>query len=249
MDRKSELAGNLELVERKILSALQISGRDRSEVTLIVVTKNFPESDIEILYELGVRNFGENRDQEARAKVRAIEQITNKDYSDIRWHFQGQLQSNKLGSIASWADMVHSVDQLRHLRGLSDGAKKHGRKVQVLIQLSLEPIAANHPPHGASGRAGTDLSGAFEILATFRRERENLPGISLVGVMAVAPLDHNPQQAFKLLQGQFRELSSSYPELVLLSAGMSGDFEAALLAGATHVRIGSSILGSRLSNR
>lgn len=245
MDRKSELARNLEQVEAKISAALQSAGRNRSEVTLIVVSKNFPVSDIEILHELGVREFGENRDQEARTKIAALSQVEDRDFSDIRWHYQGQLQSNKLASIASWASMVHSVDKVRDLRGLSAGAVKVGRTTQCLVQLSLEPKVADHRSEASSGRAGTDFAGAIEILDTFYRELPQLSGISLVGAMAVAPLGQDPQEAFELLQRHFRELSARYPGFLLLSAGMSGDYEAALLAGATHLRIGSSILVSR----
>jgi pyridoxal phosphate enzyme (YggS family) len=239
MDRKQELASNLEAIESRIESALRIAGRERSEITLIVVTKNFPASDVELLYQLGVRDFGENRDQEARAKIEALAAHHQEHFSGVRWHYQGQLQSNKLASIASWADLVHSVDQVRHLKGLSDGALRSGRKIRALIQLSLEE---NQDP----GRGGTNIAGAEEILSAFERDREQLAGLSLVGVMAVAPLGESPRKAFDLLSQEFHELATRHPLLEILSAGMSGDFAEALIAGATHIRIGTSILGSRM---
>jgi len=232
MTRKSEIAANLEKVEVEIAAALDQAGRNRSEITLIAVTKNFPLSDVEILYQLGVRDFGENRDQEARSKISLF------DGEGVRWHFQGQLQRNKLASISSWADLVHSVDDVKYLKGLSDGAQKSGRKISALIQISLDEDAR-------TGRAGTDLAGARQILATAEREGENLAGISLVGVMGVAPLGGSPRPAFTQLHEIFLELRRSAPEMTILSAGMSGDFIDALLSGATHLRIGSSILGSR----
>lgn len=234
MDRKSEIAGNLQAVEDQISRAVTIAGRKRSEVTLIAVTKNFPVSDIEILYSLGIRDFGENREQEARAKVEALQTRL----PDIRWHFQGQLQRNKLASIGSWAYMVHSVDDVKYLKGLSDGAQRRNRVLRVLIQISLDP-------EFRPGRGGTDCAGAEEILSAYQREREELSGIELVGVMGVAPIGADPSAAFSQLNTFFLTLAARFPHIEILSAGMSGDYEAALIAGATHIRVGSSILGSR----
>ena len=239
MDRKSELAGNLERVEEEIAAALKLAGRSRSEVTLIVVTKNFPASDIELLYQLGVRDFGENRDQEAREK---IPQVNRAIGNEVRWHFQGQLQRNKLASIGSWADMVHSIDDVKHLKGLSDAALKTERKIQALIQISLDELP--NPE-----RAGTDRAGAAEILSTYESQKSALAGLSIVGVMAVAPLNSPAKSAFIRLNKVFTELRGDFPDLRVISAGMSGDFTQALFAGATHLRIGSSILGSREAGR
>ena len=232
MDRSSEIAANLEKVERDIATALAAVGRARSEITLIAVTKNFPVSDIEILYQLGVRDFGENRDQEARAKVADFKR------AGIRWHFQGQLQRNKLPSIGSWADLVHSVDDVKYLKGLSDAAGKADRHLHCLIQISLDDETS-------TGRAGTDLAGAREIISTFESDRESLSGITLAGVMGVAPLGSPAKPAFARLYEVYATLQAEYRPLHILSAGMSGDFVEALQAGATHLRIGSSILGSR----
>lgn len=233
MNRKDELAHNLARVEMEISQALNDSGRSRSEITLIVVTKNFPVSDIEILYQMGIRDFGENREQEARAKAKALS-----DYLDIRWHFQGQLQGNKLASIGLWADTVHSVDDKKYLKGLSDAAVKNGRSLKCLIQISLD-----HPYR--DGRGGVDLAGASDILRTFALEKAEFSALEITGVMGVAPLGEDPKKAFSELQKAFFELKEMAPGLHVLSAGMSGDFVPALSTGATHLRIGSSILGSR----
>ena len=240
MDREREIKENLQRVEDEITRAAEGAGRRRSDITLIVVTKNFPTSDIEILYRLGMRDFGENREQEAREKV----ELLGETCPEIRWHFQGQLQRNKLASIGRWAHMVHSIDDPKYLKGLSDAAVNAERRVKWLIQLSLDPDYPQTGGEGA-GRGGTDLPGAKEIISTFERAREQLTGLELVGVMSVAPLGIAPSLAFAHLNKAFIELSTIYPPLTILSAGMSGDFEAAIHAGATHVRIGSSILGSR----
>lgn len=246
MEREQEIKENLQIVEDEITRAAEGAGRRRSDITLIVVTKNFPTSDIEILYRLGLRDFGENREQEAREKV----ELLGETCPEIRWHFQGQLQRNKLASIGRWAHMVHSLDDPKYLKGLSDAAVKAERRVKWLIQLSLDPDYPQTGGEGAggagrAGRGGTDLPGAKEIISTFERAREQLIGLELVGVMGVAPLGIAPSLAFAQLNKAFIELSTIYPPLTILSAGMSGDFEAAIHAGATHVRIGSSILGSR----
>lgn len=238
MDRKSEISANIERVEAQIARALVASGRNRSEITLIAVTKNFPSSDIEILYELGIREFGENRDQEARTKVQEVGQRLGDRRNEVRWHFQGQLQRNKLASISSWADMVHSVDDLKYLKGLSQGAVQRGRQIQALIQICLDQTPS-------PGRGGTDFQEALEVISAYEGSRSELSGIALVGVMGVAPLDLPPAEAFSRLAQIFGELQVAYPSLQILSAGMSGDFSEAIIAGATHLRIGSSILGSR----
>lgn len=239
MGRKSEIRANIEQVELEIAKALERCGRKRSEITLIAVTKNFPISDIEILYELGLRDFGENRDQEARVKFQEFLQYLGGDRQQVNWHFQGQLQRNKLASISAWADLVHSIDDAKYLKGLSEGARERARQIDGLIQISLDE-------EPAPGRGGTDLAGAIDILSTYERYRSELSGIALVGLMGVAPLGVAPERAFAKLAEIFAELRAEFPSLQILSAGMSGDFIEAIIAGATHLRIGSSILGSRL---
>ena len=236
MDRKSEIKQNIARVEAAINRALKDSGRSRTELTCIAVTKNFPVTDIEILYDLGIRDFGENKEQEAQKKVAYFRGRLDRDFSDIRWHFQGQLQRNKLASIGSWAYMVHSVDDVKYLKGLADSASSQGRSVRALIQISLDT-------QKSSGRGGIDIQGAREILRSYENSRN--PGLEIVGLMGVAPIEENPSSAFERLNMVFLTLQKDAPYLSTLSAGMSGDFESAIRHGATHLRIGSSILGNR----
>jgi len=197
------------------------------EATLIVVTKTFPVSDLEILYELGEREFGENRDEEGAAKAIALP-------SDITWHFQGAIQSKKIRSIVQWADYIHSLDQLRHAEKISECAVELNKRMRVFIQVDLE---AEHRP----GRSGIDPAN----LANFARGLTALPAIEVVGLMCVAPLGEDPDPAFARLVQLSKVLQEVIPTASLRSAGMSGDYEIALRHGATHIRVGSSILGSR----
>ena len=248
MDRETEIAENLARVQAQVAAAVSDAGRDRSEITLIAVTKNFPVRDIEILYNLGVRDFGENREQEAREKVEYFAAAPMSKFNDIRWHYQGQLQRNKLASIGSWASLVHSVDDQKYLQGLSDSAIKHGRTVECLIQISLDGDLQAESA-GNAGRGGITVAGARELLTHLQDEQSAgcLSGISLTGVMGVAPLEAQPKSAFAKLEKVFYELKELSPAMTKISAGMSGDFIPALACGATHLRIGSSILGSRTS--
>lgn len=248
MDREAEIAENLARVQAQVATAVRDAGRDRSEITLIAVTKNFPVRDIEILYNLGVRDFGENREQEAREKVEYFATAQKSKFKDIRWHYQGQLQRNKLASIGSWANLVHSVDDQKYLQGLSDSAIKHERIVECLIQISLEEDSQVERT-GSVGRGGINVAGARELLTYLQIEQSagRLSGICLTGVMGVAPLEAQPESAFARLQKVFYELNALSPAITKISAGMSGDFIPALACGATHLRIGSSILGSRTS--
>ena len=210
MSRKEELSHNLNAIKATI----------PENVHLIVVTKTFPLSDALILSELGVTEFGENRDQEGREKA---PQVPGK------WHFQGQLQSNKLKSICSWADVIQTIDSERYVDLVS---KATAKEIEVFIQVSLD---------GELHRGGAlpeDLSKiAMKILAT--------NNLKLQGLMAVAPLGEEPERAFSRLSRIHNDFKAQFPAAKYLSAGMSGDYLAAIEHGATHVRIGSSILGSR----
>lgn len=224
LTRKAEISANLEIVKNKIEIAADSANRDPSEIKLIAVTKTFPISDLLYLYELGVRDFGENRDQEASGKVPQLP-------SDINWHFQGQIQSNKLKSISSWATFIHSVDQFKYAKMISDFSA--GQVKSIFIQLSLDQI-----PDGRGGVSPTDL----HDLAT---QINQLPNLKLMGLMAVAPVGEDPNLAFTRLAKYQNEFVQNFPEAKSLSAGMSGDYESAVSHGATHLRIGSSILGNR----
>jgi len=224
MSRKDQILSNLELVKEKISAAAQAAGRSPSEITLIAVTKTFPVSDLEILYELGVRNFGENRDQEAAPKVGVLP-------ADITWHFQGGIQSNKLKSISNWASVIHSVDKLKYAQMISQFSV--GKTKEIFIQVSLDTL-----PQSREGVDPADLMQLAEQIMS-------LPNLEVNGLMAVAPLDQPTEQAFVRLQQIQQKFIQLYPAASSLSSGMSGDYELAISLGATHVRIGSSILGNR----
>ena len=217
--RKDEIAQNLQEVKERIKSAANSVNRDPAEIQLIVVTKTFPISDIEILRELGETNFGENRDQEAGPKAEII---------SATWHFQGQIQSNKIKSICQWADVIHSISSEKEILKFAQSERKH----QLFLQVSLD---------GQEGRGGASPAELAQ-LADLVNESNNL---ELLGLMAVAPLGVEPMKAFADLAQINQGFAGQFPNSKFLSAGMSGDFEAAIKNGATHIRVGSSILGSR----
>ena len=218
-DRKAEIARNLQEVKERIIGAAKSVNRDPNEIELIVVTKTFPISDIEILRELGETNFGETRDQEAGPKAEII---------SATWHFQGQIQSNKIRSICQWADVIHSISSEKEILKFAQSERKH----QLFLQVSLD---------GQEGRGGASPAELAQ-LADLVNESNNL---ELLGLMAVAPLGVEPMKAFADLAQINQGFASQFPNSKFLSAGMSGDFEAAIKYGATHIRVGSSILGSR----
>jgi pyridoxal phosphate enzyme (YggS family) len=211
MSRRDELATNLEAVKARIKNP---------DITLIVVTKTYPVSDVQILHELGVRDFGENRNEEGLEKSVAV---------DGRWHYQGEIQSRKLRDIAAWADVIHSLDNASHISKLSNAATK---PLDIFLQLSLD---------GDPARGGA-VESELPALADIALASANL---HLAGLMCVPPVAADPRTAFTEIAAIHRRFISNYPEAKSLSAGMSGDFEIAIDCGATHIRVGSSILGSR----
>lgn len=224
--RRDQLAANLAAVHRRIAGAA-LPG---ATPTLVVVTKFFPASDADLLAELGVRHIGENKDQEASAKVA---ELTHRDLLTV--HFIGRLQSNKAHSVARYADVVQSVDRPKLIGALSRGAVERGRDLEVLIQVSLD---------GDTSRGGAlpqDVARLGDLVA-------EAPGLALRGVMAIAPLEAEPEPAFALLRTVSDRVSADHPQAWWISAGMSGDLEAALAQGATHLRVGTAILGSRESH-
>lgn len=224
MTRADELATALVALEQRLSLACAQAGRDRDEVVLIAVTKTHPISDVEALAALGVRDVGENRDQEAAPKALAR--------PDLRWHFVGALQSNKAASVASYASVVHSVDRASLVRALAAGAVRAGRRVDVLLQVSLDGDSAR------AGAVAADLPALAEATA-------GTDGLRLAGVMAVAPLGVEPARAFAQLAEVAARLRSDHPQAREISAGMSGDLEDAIAAGATYVRVGTALLGLR----
>lgn len=224
LDRKNQIAAKLIEVNDRISSAAVLAGRNASDIKLIVVTKTFPVSDLNYLYELGVRDFGENRDQEAREKVSLLP-------ADINWHFQGQIQSNKLKSITGWADFIHSIDQFKYAKMVSEFAGDQIKSIFLQVSLDKNP----------ESRGGIDPIKLIELA----NQVSGFPNIKMMGLMAVAPLDENTDQAFARLAQIHSTFVQKFPEAKSLSAGMSGDYEIAIQNGATHLRIGSSILGNR----
>lgn len=228
MARIDELRAGLDQVEARVAAAARAADRPADEVRLVVVTKFFPESDVRLLAELGVTDVGENRHQEAADKAAACADL------DLRWHFIGSLQSNKAAAVAAYSDVVASVDRAKLLGGLSRGAGERGRDLDVLVQVSLDEEQASH----RGGVAIADVDSLCDRVA----ETEHL---HLRGLMAVAPLGADPAPAFERLAAVAAGVRSAHPEATQISAGMSHDLEAAISAGATHVRIGSAILGNR----
>jgi pyridoxal phosphate enzyme (YggS family) len=226
MSRKDELAANLAAVRERIAKACDAAGRSAGEVTLVAVTKTFPASDVRLLAGIGVEHVAENRDQEARPKAAQCQDL------DLTWHFVGQLQSNKARSVVSYADVVHSVDRVKLVTALSRAAADAGRTVRCLIQVSLDE---------AEGRGGVRPSGVAELADALA----GAEGLELGGVMAVAPLGADPAPAFARLAEISHSLRDEYPSAKTVSAGMSGDLEQAIASGATHVRVGTALLGGR----
>ncbi|MFD7533554.1 MULTISPECIES: YggS family pyridoxal phosphate-dependent enzyme [unclassified Streptomyces] len=233
-DRKAQLAENLARVEERIVSACTAAGRERDEVTLIVVTKTYPASDVRILHGLGVRHVAENRDQDAAPKAAECADLS------LTWHFVGQLQTNKVRSVASYADVVQSVDRVRLVTALSAAAEREGRELGCLIQVALDAESGER-----GDRGGVAPDGIEELADAV----ESAPGLRLGGLMTVAPLAGpyagRQRAAFDRLMEFSSRLRGNHPAANMVSAGMSADLEDAVAAGATHVRVGTAVLGVR----
>jgi hypothetical protein len=236
-DRRAELALNLAAVRARVAAACAAAGRDASEITLIAVTKTRPAADAVALADLGLVDFGENRDQEAAPKAAAVAEAMS---AAVTWHFIGQLQTNKAPSVVRYASVVHSVDRVRLVRALGAAARvptaaraaAGARALSCLVQVSLD---------GDPSRGGVPVGEIPQLGAAIEAE----PGLVLGGMMAVAPLGVPPETAFASLRdisGMVREIN---PAATIISAGMSGDIEAAVQNGATHLRIGTALLGNR----
>jgi pyridoxal phosphate enzyme (YggS family) len=218
MSRIEEISENLQIVRSKIAAVAD------HPVTLIAVTKTFPVSDAEILKTLGVEDFGENRDAEGAEKSQSVEG---------RWHFQGQIQSNKLKSITSWASVIHSIDEQRHFEMIEKVAT---HPLTIFLQVSLD---------GAHHRGGAGVDQLYQLAEKVSAS----PTHTLAGLMSVPPVGVDPNEAYSQLAVIRNEFMKRFPSATSLSAGMSGDYEVAISHGATHVRVGSSILGSRSPHR
>lgn len=251
-DRQAELARRLAAVRARIAAACAAAGRSEAELTLIAVTKTYPASDVLALASLGLTDFGENRDQEGAPKAAEVTAALAAGNSEpVRWHFIGQLQTNKARHVAGYADVVHSVDRVRLVRALGPAARAAGRDVTCLVQVSLDPADAGSGlgagggpaggPRDAQERGGVPPAMLAEVAEAIEAEQ----GLVLGGLMAVAPRFTDPAAAFAPLRQLSDIVRSVNPSATVVSAGMSGDLEAAIANGATHLRIGTALLGDR----
>jgi PLP dependent protein len=229
--RRTEIAAGIAAVRERIAAACDAAGRDAGEITLIAVTKTFPASDVRLLAGLGLTEVGENRDQEARPKAAECADLP------LTWHFVGRLQTNKARAVAGYADVVHSVDRSRLVSALADAAARAGRTLRCLVQVSLDEDASPEE-RGRSGASPGEVPRLAEEIA-------ESDGLELGGVMAVAPLGADPMPAFTRLAGVAGEIRRNHPDARIVSAGMSGDLEQAIACGATHLRVGTALLGGR----
>ena len=230
MSRGAEIAAGLAAVDERVQRACAAAGRSRAEVTVVVVTKTFPVADIRLLAELGIRDIGENRDQEAAPKAADCADL------GLTWHFVGQLQTNKARSVARYASAVHSVDRPRLVDALAAAAAANDRLVGCLVQVSLDDDRQRR-----LGRGGVSADQVMDLAERIAARSR----LQLLGVMAVAPLDAEPAVAFDRLARVAAAVRTRHPGATWISAGMSEDLEAAIAAGATHLRVGSAILGRR----
>jgi pyridoxal phosphate enzyme (YggS family) len=231
-DRRAQLAASLAEVRERIARACLTAGREPDSVTLVAVTKTYPASDVELLAGLGVTDVGENKDQEARTKAASVR-------TPVRWHFVGQLQRNKAKSVVTYADVVESVDSVRLVRALTGAVERHrDRPLDVLVQVSIDGDLARGGAVAEALEADRDLFRIADAVA-------ESPGLRLGGVMAVAPQSWNADLAFERLASVAARVAAGHPAATVISAGMSGDLEQAVRHGATHVRIGTSLLGMR----
>ena len=219
------LADRLAAVDARIADAARSAGRDPAAITRIVVTKFHPVSLITDLYALGVRDVGENRQQELTAKHGEVGALDG-----LRWHFIGQAQTNKARAVRAASDAVHSVDRARIADALD--AAGTGDVLDVLLQVNL----TDDP-----GRGGVAPAEVESLAAHVR----TLPSLRVRGVMAVAPLEEAPVRAFERLRASADDVRRVVPDATWISAGMTGDFPEAIAMGATHLRIGSAITGPR----
>jgi pyridoxal phosphate enzyme (YggS family) len=216
------LLERLQTVEADVRDAAREAGRDPEEITTIVVTKFHPASLVRELYAAGVRNFGENRHQEAQAKAAELRDL------ELTWHFIGQLQSKKARQVRGYASVIHSLDR----PSVVDALASDEAVLDCFVQLNL----TDDPARG--GVQDGDLERMTEqVLST--------AGLRLLGVMAVAPLAEEPRQAFARVRKASERIGALAPDASFISAGMSADYREAILEGATHLRIGSAITGNR----
>lgn len=225
----SQLGIRYQAIVDRVENAARAAGRDSSEITLIVVTKNHPASLVQELIELGAGDFGENKDQEAALKAKALADLSS---VDVNWHFIGQLQTNKVKSVLGYANFIHSLDRDSLLAELVKRTAEREIPLKVFIQVNLTQD---------QGRGGVEP----EALESFAERVLASSGLELMGVMGVAGLDVSPEAEFERLARMSEKLQNLAPDAKYVSMGMSSDFEQAIGYGATHLRIGSAITGIR----
>jgi hypothetical protein len=230
--RREQLQANLASVRERVAAAAAAAGRDTTEVTIVAITKTRPVSDVRHLAELGIDHVGENRHQEAEPKVRQCADLA------LTWHFVGQLQRNKAAAVARYADVVESADRPALVTALDRGAGGAGRRIGVCVQVDLDGS-------GDPGTVGARGGAHPEDVVALADQVAGCDWLDLLGVMAVAPLGQDPREPFARLSDVHDQVLGRHPGATMRSAGMSGDFEAAIAAGATHIRLGSVLLGQR----
>jgi pyridoxal phosphate enzyme (YggS family) len=227
----SDIAQHLDEVRQRIAQAAAAASRDPASIALLAVSKTFPADDVRAAFDAGQRAFGENYVQEAVAKIAALGRLRG----EIEWHFIGPLQSNKTKLVAEQFDWVHSVDRLKIAERLSDQRPEGARALNVCLQVNVS---------GEESKSGVEPAEA----AALAHRIAALPGLRLRGLMAIpepaATLDAQ-REPHVWLCALMDTLCADGLDLDTLSMGMSADLEAAVLEGATMVRIGTAIFGAR----
>jgi len=238
-DREAELAPALAALQDRLSAAAHAAGRDAGDVELLPVTKFFPATDVAILWRLGCRAFGESREQEATAKIAEFTELTGA--AKVRWDMIGNIQSNKAKAVAAWADTVHSLSTAKVAAALDRGAAhaleegKRTTPIRVFVQVSLD---------GDTSRGGVDVGDPAAVDALCGQVAE-AGALELAGLMAIPPLGADPDTAFAALAVEHQRVLRNHPAATALSAGMSGDLEAAVRHGSTCVRVGTALMGQR----
>lgn len=238
-ERRSQLRESLAAVQARIDDACAAAGRDPGEVRLLAVTKTFPAADVAALIDLGLRDFAENKDQEAGVKAAEVARL--RPDADVRWHMVGRLQRNKARTVVRWADEVQSVDSARLADALGRAVAnrvergergERGGPLDVQVQVSMDADPA---------RGGCPVEDVPDLVKYLVQMSE----LSVTGLMTVAPIGADQDAVFARLERLFHQVQRDFPGVVELSAGMSGDLERAVAHGSTCVRVGTALLGGR----
>jgi pyridoxal phosphate enzyme (YggS family) len=235
-ERRDELARRLEAVRERIAAACDAAGRDPASVAILAVTKTVTAEDVATLLDLGLTAFGENRVQEAGAKVADVAAL--RPDADPRWHFVGSLQRNKARSVVRWADQVESVDSVRLADALDTAVR---REQETGGRIDRLPVLLQYSVDGDPRRGGVPRDG----LARLAEHVASCAGLQLAGLMAVAPMSADPDVAFADVAAAAAEMKATFAQATALSMGMSGDLEAAIRHGSRLVRVGTALVGER----